>query len=77
VLAQHRDISDPEHGGHYTVKVYSSEKVWDEDGGWRHQSVTLSPDSDDASFKPIVLTGDSPSDLSIVAELVGVINDGE
>ena len=72
VLAQHRDISDPEHGGHYTVKIYSSEKLQDEDGNWRHVSVTLSPDSTDSSFKPIQLSDDLGEDLAIVAEFVGV-----
>ena len=74
VLAQHRDISDPEHGGHYTVKVYSSEKVRDEDGSWRHLSVKLSPDSNDESFKPIVLSALSDSSLAIIAELQEVLS---
>ncbi len=43
VLAQHRDIQDPEHGGTFTVKIYESEKVGTEDGGWRHTRVTLKP----------------------------------
>ena len=73
VLAQHRDISDPEHGGHYTVKVYSSEKVRDEDGGWRHVSVTLSPDSTSPEFLPIVLSGESSVTLSLVAGFVRVL----
>lgn len=33
VVVQHRSIADPETGGRYTVKLYSSEKVADEDGG--------------------------------------------
>jgi hypothetical protein len=73
VLAQHRDIQDAEHGGTFTVKVYGSEKVRDEDGGWRHVRVTLSPDSSELDFSPIVLDGLEDGDLSIVAELVEVL----
>ena len=55
VLAQHRDIQDPEHGGSYTVKVYESEKAPTEDDGWRHTRITLKPDSTEERFGPIVL----------------------
>ncbi|MBU4612981.1 DUF2075 domain-containing protein [Achromobacter sp. GG226] len=45
VIAQHRDIDDPETGGKYTVKLYSSEKTTDSEGSWRHEKIILSPDS--------------------------------
>ncbi len=75
VLAQHRDIQDPEHGGTYTVKVYESEKVETEDGGWRHKRITLKPHSTDPSFAPIVLEIDDleEGELEIIAELVEVL----
>jgi type I restriction enzyme R subunit len=73
VLAQHRDLADPELGGRYTVKVYESEKAETEDGGWRHQVIRLKPDSYDSSFEPIVLEGLEEGDLTIVAELVEVL----
>ena len=73
VLAQHRSIEDPELGGSYTVKVYSSEKERaGEDGGWRHSRITLSPDSRDSSFRPIELEGEG-SGVVVVAELRTVI----
>ncbi len=74
VLAQHRDIDDPELGGRYTVKVYESEKEAADDGGWRHAVVRLKPDSDDPSFVPIVLEDLEDGELSIVAELVEVVS---
>jgi len=74
VLAQHRDIDDPELGGGYTVKVYESEKVATDDGGWRHAVVRLKPDSDDPTFEPIVLEDLQEGELSIVAELVEVVS---
>lgn len=74
VLAQHRDISDSELGGRYTVKVYESEKVATEDGGWRHTVIRLKPDSDDASFEPIVLEDVDEGALTVIAELVEVLS---
>ena len=44
LLVQHRSISDPEHGGKYTVKRYRSTKVADGDS-WQHASITLHSDN--------------------------------
>lgn len=77
VVAQHRDIDDPDLGGRYTVKVYSSEKVAAEDGEWRHRQITLAPDTDRPGYEPIRIqdTGDT-GELSIVAELLLVLPPG-
>ncbi|MCB9524262.1 MAG: DEAD/DEAH box helicase family protein [Myxococcales bacterium] len=74
VLAQHRDIDDPELGGRYTVKVYESEKVATDDGGWRHAVIRLKPDSDDPASEAIVLEDIEEGELSIIAELVEVLS---
>jgi len=74
VVAQHRSISDPELGGSYTVKVYSSERAADADGEWRHSVVTLSPDSDEPRFKPIEIRPASEGEVVIVAEFLGVLD---
>lgn len=74
VVAQHRLISDPESGGAFTVKVYSSEKQQTEDGEWRHSRLELSPDSTDSRFKPLVFGPESAGAVSIVAELIGVLD---
>ena len=73
VLAQHRDISDPETGGSFTVKVYSSEKEADAEDGWRHVRITLSPSSSDPSFRPIVVRPSEDQPVTIIAELVAVL----
>jgi len=75
VLAQHRDIRDPEHGGTYTVKVYESEKAATEDDGWRHTRITLKPHSTDPRFSPIVLEIENleEGELEFVAEFVEVL----
>lgn len=73
VLAQHRDISDPETGGSYTIKRYQSEKRGDGDGGWQHERITLLPHSTDPGFEPIVLSPEDGEAVSIIAEWVAVI----
>ncbi len=74
VVVQHRSIADPETGGRYTIKVYSSEKVPAEDGGWRHRRITLRPDSDRPEFAPIVIeVGDDDEEFAVVAEMLLVL----
>ena len=36
-------LQTPRRAGGYTVKIYASEKVPAEDGGWRHERITLRP----------------------------------
>ena len=74
VVVQHRSIADPETGGRYTVKLYASEKVLEEDGGWRHQRITLRPDSDRPGFEPLVIDlGDGDDGFSVAAEMLMVL----
>jgi DUF2075 family protein len=73
VVAQHRSVDDPETGGSYTVKLYSSKKIITSDGSWRHTSVTLTPQSTDPMFVPIELTGDAAGSVQIVAELIAIL----
>jgi len=76
VVVQHRSIADPETGGQYTVKVYSSEKVPAEEGGWRHWRITLRPDSDRPGFEPIVIeVGDGDEGFVVVAEMLMVLRE--
>ena len=70
VLVQLRDATDPETGARYTVKRYESEKVQDDDS-WRHAKITLKPNNPE--FEPIVLSGNDGGEVTIVAELVEVI----
>ena len=74
VVVQHRSIADPETGGRYTVKLYASEKVLEEDGGWRHQRITLRPDSDRPGFEPLEIDlGDGDDGFSVAAEMLMVL----
>lgn len=72
VLVQSQDIHDSEMGGHYTVKVYRSEKVVDGDE-WEHRSIRLEPVSSDAGFEPIVLDPEVGADFTVIGEFLGVI----
>jgi hypothetical protein len=73
VLAVHREIADAETGGHFTVKVFSSEKIRKENNSWTHSRVRLKPDSTVADFKPIDLSESAADELRIIAELVAVL----
>ena len=73
VLAEHRGHLDPETGGAYTVKKYSSEKQPDTSSAeWRHSRIVLSPTNPD--YKPIVLTPKDENDFRVVAEFISVLN---
>jgi hypothetical protein len=73
VVVQHRSISDPETGGSYTIKRYRSDKVVDEDGGWRHERIELVPESDRHGFAAITFGPDESDDLAVVSEWLMVL----
>ena len=43
VLAQQSSIADPDTGGSYTVKKYTSKKNYAPDGIWQHEEIILKP----------------------------------
>lgn len=73
VIVQHRDIDDIDTGGHYTIKVYESEKVSHDDGGWQHKKIVLKPDTTSQGYEPIVLNGEDAGGLKVIAEMVAVL----
>jgi uncharacterized protein len=74
VLVEHREVADAETGGHYTVKVYESQKQQLPDGTWQHSSIILRPDTTMSGYEPIVLDTDQAGDLAVVGELVAVLS---
>jgi phage repressor protein C with HTH and peptisase S24 domain len=73
VLAQHRDIADPDTGGAYTVKRYHSEKRTDgEEVGGRIELQPLSAD-----FEPIVLEHDADDEVLVIGEIIAVLGSTE
>jgi type III restriction enzyme len=71
VLAQYRGPADPDTGGAFTVKRYSSEKEASDEGGWRHTRVVLSPTNPD--YSPIILTQCAAESVQVVGEFVTVL----
>ncbi len=73
VVVRHPNIHDDELGGHYTIKVYRSEKELSADGTWRHRRLRLEPRSTDAGYAPIVFEDLEEGEVKIIAELVEVL----
>ncbi len=73
VLVQHRDIQDPDHGGHFTVKVWKSRKVKAGPDSWSHSQIRLLPDTDAPGYQPIVLRQAGEGEVTVIAELVEVL----
>lgn len=72
VLVQYRGPADPDTGGAFTVKRYSSEKEASE-GSWRHTRVVLSPTNPE--YRPVVFGQDDVRHVGVVAEFVTVLRD--
>ena len=73
VLVQHRQIEDPDHGGSYTVKIYHSEKVL-EDDVLVNGKVILKPDTNGFGYSDIELK-DCGEDLNVIGEYLTVVSD--
>ena len=71
VLAQHQESYDPDTGGAYSIKRYSSEKVTTDDGSWRHEKITLTPLNPE--YSSIVLEENDGDECKVVAEFVRVL----
>ncbi|MBC2710642.1 MAG: DUF1998 domain-containing protein, partial [Desulfosarcina sp.] len=71
VVVQLSDEVDPETGERYTVKIYKSEKIASDDGGWRHLKIILKPRNPD--FTPIELTCEDEGKIEVVAEFLEVL----
>jgi SOS-response transcriptional repressor LexA len=71
VLAQYRGTADPETGGSFTVKRYSSEKREAGEGEWRHTRIVLSPLNHD--YTPIIIADNAAEEFGIVAEFIAVL----
>jgi len=71
LLVQHHGIADPEHGGHYTVKVYEREPIQEGEGS--RGVIRLKPDSTDPEFQPIELREVGEDEFTVIAEFVGLL----
>ncbi len=73
VLVQSSDIQDPEIGGCFTVKKYSSEKKVSDDGTWAHQKIILQPMTTADGFSDIELVDQQLENFEVIGEFVAVI----
>jgi len=71
VLAQHRDIDDPETGGSYTVKEFDSRQVSGKESDERRGTIYLRPLNPE--YLPIELRDTPDEEVHVVAELVEVL----
>ncbi len=71
LVVQHRDIHDAETGGHYTLKLYRSEKLLGTDGTWSHSRITLSPEN--PAYQQIVFEESDEGEILVVAEFLEVL----
>lgn len=73
VLAESTEFIDSEFGSSYTVKEYESSKFQDEDG-WKHESITLKPLSTIDSYNPIILKDDAIHTFKIIGTFESVLS---
>lgn len=71
VLARYCGPADPETGGAFTVKRFSSEKRGADEGEWRHMRIVLSPLNPD--YAPIVIADNEAEEFGIAAEFIAVL----
>ena len=71
VLVQYRGAADPDTGGSYTVKRYSSEKAASEEDDWHHARIMLSPINPE--YEPIVFSPEESGHVAVIAEMVTVL----
>jgi hypothetical protein len=69
-LAAHHAIDDPETGGRFTVKKYSSRKTAEEDA-WRHVEIRLEPLNPE--FEAVIIAADDEDSVRIVAEFIDTL----
>ncbi len=70
VLVELRQDADPD-TGRYTIKRYSSRKVFGDDGQWKHEEIILEPLN--SAFDKIVLNGNQDGELKVVAEFWDIV----
>lgn len=70
VLTEHRNYFDADYVGSYSIKMYSSEKSFDEYGNWKHEKIILKPLNKD--FNPIIIDEDGDS-FRVIGEYIGTV----
>ena len=71
VLVQHNSITDPDTGGKYTVKKYTSKKRQGEDDSFVHEEITLHPLN--SAYDPINIPDSEQGEFMVIAEFIKVL----
>ncbi|KAF0199948.1 MAG: hypothetical protein FD166_376 [Bacteroidetes bacterium] len=70
VLVQHNNHFDSENQGSYSIKQYTSQKIFDsESGSWMHEIIVLKPLN--TAYDPILITEEDV--FMVVGEFIGVV----
>lgn len=70
VLVQHNNVYDSENEGSYSIKKYTSEKVFDKiTGEWKHERIILKPENDE--YENIIIQHDDG--FMVVGEFIGLV----
>ncbi len=72
VLVQNHIPFDPEYGGSYAIKQYSSKKHYNTDGTWQHTEIVLRPLN--TSYNPILLDEKESDFFRVIGEYLGQVN---
>lgn len=72
VLAERRELGDPDEGGRYTLKIYDAQKREDADGAV-YDAVVLRPSSTDSRYLPISIDLEDEERPIIVAMLIATL----
>ena len=70
-MAQHRDYYDDDYAGAYSIKEYSSEKSYSDDGSLQHESITLHPFNH--AYEPIHINAEDAEGFHIIGTFVDVV----
>ena len=71
VLVQHVNYYDAEYSGAYSIKKYSSKKLYDMSGNWSHESIELIPLNKD--YNAIIIDESEAESFKVVGEFIGVV----
>ncbi len=71
VLVQHHEASDPDYGGAYTIKKYTSRKAYLPDGTWEHEEIELK--ALNPEYLSIVLPLEKGNEFTVVAEFLKTV----
>ena len=72
VLVQHHEYQDPETGGKYSIKKYTSKKKFQEDGTWLHEQIILQPLN--LEYTPIEIDRAEAGEFMVIGEFIAVLN---